>query len=130
MFKSTDYNSNKYTVYKKLALQGYRLVRYTEICKRKSKSSKHDSQSSKIPIEISKKRKIEGDEEIDIKKGCSRQSKNQNQEREFINSLFEEMQKKVPVEYSKKSGDIEVDYCVFVSNNKSRTEYDFNLSIW
>lgn len=137
MFKNTDYKFNHYIVYKKLTLQGYRLVRYNEMLKRKNKVSKNNQYGKIETQHNNKKRKIEVDEEIDgTKKICYEQMKDLQKlsqkkiQLKIIQNLFEEIQKKVPVDYSLKLPDIYIDYCVFMASNKSRTDYNFNLSIW
>lgn len=142
----------KYKVYKKLALLGYRLLRYSELLRRLSKTTtKHDTYINTCKEKnngcirkrmstadndgfIPKKNKLDPENEnskvkdqISVPSG----SKISPTQSEFIKSIFEKLQESAPREYdTKETNDATPQFCVFLPNNKSRSDYDFNLYIW
>ncbi|XP_028129450.1 uncharacterized protein LOC114325563 [Diabrotica virgifera virgifera] len=122
----------KYQAYKKLVLQGNRVIRYNEVVRKRN--------NGKIPKENSntcgdtRKRKLEDEtDQVQEKRARAEESDDsENDERadEYIRRIFEKLRSSCPKEYSSKET-LETcpDYCVFTKNNNSRVEWDFNLYI-
>lgn len=119
-----------YRIYKKLVCNGLRLVRYTEIEKKKEKI-KHKSRL-KGEESLTEKRKIEEENIVTSKRHCDELSSNQKDvspQQDMIQMIFASMQKNSPQIYNKLD-EQKPDYCVFLGNNKNRINFDFNLIIW
>lgn len=144
-----------YMIYKKLALLGYRLLRYSELLRRLSKTTKktdtninnseRNDLKKNVPIRkhilnvkndefSSKKRKVEletGNLNLGNQKSLPSGSDTNPAQSEFIKDIFEKLQETAPSEYDRKViSDTTPQFCVFLPNNKSRYDYDFNLYIW
>ncbi|XP_018565884.1 tRNA-splicing endonuclease subunit Sen54 isoform X2 [Anoplophora glabripennis] len=148
LLKHCECDAVKYRVYKKLALLGYRLLRYSELRRRLSKTTKkqdpitNNSTNSEIKSdERHRKRVLEAENEFNPKKikinpetdqlkgqpGASNRNVTQSQ---YILNIFEKLRETAPREYdSVVTDDVAPQYCIFLPSNKSRCDYDFNLYI-
>lgn len=104
-------------------------MRYTELEKKTQKIKEISNISGQ-----SKKHKLDEEENLtDTKRHCiqsSGETSSVNPQQELIQKLFVDMQKNIPQQCnSNPSGQIP-EYVVFLSSNKSRLDYDFNLIIW
>ncbi|CAG9830607.1 unnamed protein product [Diabrotica balteata] len=123
----------KYQAYKKLVLQGNRVIRYSEVV-RKRNNGKIPKENSKICDTDTRKRKLEDEnDEVQEKRIRSEDlddSETDERAGEYIRGIFEKLRNSCPKEYSSKEAlETSPDYCVFIKNNSSRVEWDFNLYI-
>lgn len=132
VINDTGFKLNTYIAYKKLVMQGFRLVRYSEILKKMNKRIKN-TQSDTLS-ENKEKRNIQEEGLVEPKRHCSKsismQIVDKKSQIQLIEDLFEEFRKKSPKEYISTVNDFFPDYCIFLPTNKSRIDCDFNLVIW
>lgn len=117
----------QYRVYKKLLLDGFKLMRYSTLILKKGriKEQKHS---------LVEKRKInEKDHSEHSKRHCQDLDEDIvsiEPRQKIINQLFLDMQKNAPKQFINIAEVKKPDYCIFLSNNKSRCNYDLELDIW
>ncbi|CAH0564943.1 unnamed protein product [Brassicogethes aeneus] len=115
----TGYNSNKYLVYKKLVLQGYKVINLIEhkrklkkqCNKRKSESNLNDGKKIKIDELEEELKVLQSKEEIIIKK---------------IDDIFKRIQENAPTSFRNVETDLEVEYFAFSTKNNSNN-YEFRI---
>ncbi|CAH1100769.1 unnamed protein product [Psylliodes chrysocephalus] len=127
MLNLPEFTLNKYRVYKKLMSQGYRVVRFSEITRRKGKKTKENENSNE------KKRGLEETENkaTELKK-IKIVSSNERLEfkKKEINKIFEELRKKAPQSYvPNKNEEPTPDFCLFLASNSNRINWDYNLYV-
>ncbi|KAJ8974720.1 hypothetical protein NQ317_000386 [Molorchus minor] len=127
----------------KCSLIKYRvLLKYEEVCRRKSKSCSNIHKQTET-TKASQKRMIEEREEIEMvqKKVCSELETELNRSDpskstemsephvQVISDIFQKLRRTAPRKLESSVETDIPDYCVFFPNNKTRCDYDFNLCI-
>lgn len=121
-----------YLIYKKLALLGYRVTRYSQL---QRKISSANSKPMKRPLEDdsaskSKKKKICIHEEHSLNETSSNRALFTLEESKHCEEIFKQIRLTMPNRSLECSKVVSPDYCVFNPKNTHRLQPDFSLFIW
>lgn len=124
---------NRYRMYKKLLLHGFKVMRYSAMMLKNNKVigkviSKQDQ------INMVKRKSDDKDILEPSKRHCPESSTrglSSKSQQMVIKQVFDILQKHAPQVYNNHlpSGKAP-DYCIYMANNKSRSNYDLSLDIW
>lgn len=123
-----DCGLDKYRAYKKLVLQGYRLVRHAEILRKEShRSINITSDHTEI-----KKRKLDIDDGNSSESvGNSSASITFCSDDHNMRTVFDKLRQNIPSQFVPVCNeDFVYAFGIFSPHNKSRTNYDFLLVVW
>ncbi|CAH1154653.1 unnamed protein product [Phaedon cochleariae] len=128
LLHNNDFEFRKYLVYKKLVLNGYRVVSYKELLRKVSRKIRE------IDVDVEEKRSCKRK----IEESCTSGNDNKKiildsdtgeEQKVKVDNILEKIRSKAPKTYSSHTSKANPEYCVFSPNNKNRTDWDFSVYI-